>query len=92
MDAITSKIKVENREDKRKLMHEIDKLRWDFGWLNSKFLEALFVLPDTVSYGEIYIYYLEQWIEKAKRVNKTLKYCHVDENWFFNCYAPQENI
>ena len=91
MDAIISKITVVNREDKRKLMNEVDKVRWDFGWLNSNFIKALFTLPETVTYNEIYIYYLEQWVEEAKKVNKRLKYAHVDENWFCNSYQPLEN-
>lgn len=91
MDAIKSKIEVVNRTDKRKLINEIDKVRWDFGWLNSNFIRALFELPETVTYNEIYIYYLEQWIVAAKEANKRLKYAHVDESWFCDAYQPIEN-
>jgi hypothetical protein len=90
-DAIFSRKELLNREENRKFDNEIHKLRWNLGWINTNFIQSLFTLPDHVSYDEIYLFHLDQWIEEVKYVNKKLKIARVNEDWFSEQYKPLEN-
>lgn len=90
-DAIFSRMELLSREEKRKFDNEIHKLRWHLGWINTNFIKALFTLPDYVTYDEIYLFYLEQWIARVQGVNKKLKIARVNEDWFSEQYKPLEN-
>jgi len=90
-DAIFSRKELLNREEKRKFDNEIHKIRWNLGWINANFIKALFVLPETVSYQEIYTFHLEQWVKETEGINKKLTFARININWFSEQYQPLEN-
>lgn len=81
-----------NRSLKRGYLHEVDKIANQIDDIQVKFEYAVFHAPESVTYQDIYDYFLSEWkqlVEKIIEVYK-LKYCFIDLHYFETKYKPIE--
>lgn len=90
---VTHKYKPRNREERRVMVFERDKIIDRLVEIEASFIIHLFSAEfDSYSYQVLYAFHLERYIEMVKWINKerTPKYCIVHENYFADMYKPME--
>lgn len=81
-----------NRTEKRKYIQEVKKIASKIDEIQVQFELAVFDAPKSLTYQEIYDYFLNEWmslVNKIIRVYK-LRYCFIDLHFFERMYKPLE--
>lgn len=81
-----------NRKIKRAYLHEVDKIANQIDDIQLKFEYAVFHAPKSVTYQDIYYYFLSEWKQLVKKIIDVyrLKYCFIDLHYFETKYKPIE--
>ena len=93
MNYIVLKYKPVNRQQKKVIEKEILKAAKAVGWIEEKFIEAIFE-ETNYSYEQIYLWALEIWKNNVSilyKVNK-VKHIYIDEHYFSDNYKPIERL
>jgi hypothetical protein len=90
MNALISTTPLSNRSEKRKFEHEAMKFAPALQVIIDKFIGALWVYPDHISYLEIYTYYSGLWNQQIDHFQHSeAKTIGIDRTFFETNYKPQ---
>lgn len=82
---------ITNRKIKRGYLHEVNKIANYIDDIQVKFEYAIFHAPESVSYKEIYDYFLIEWKQLVKKIIEVyhLKFCFIDLHYFEKKYKSK---
>ena len=80
-----------NRAQKRRFVRESEKIAGKLEEVNTTFIWHLFNVADSMTYKEIYIYYLNQWTATVDALVNSKQFTHVaiDILFFEREYKPK---
>jgi hypothetical protein len=89
--AIIPLTQLTNRQQKRRFKKEAEKIAGKLEEVNTTFIWHLFNAADSMTYKEIYIYYLDQWKKTVESLVNSKQFTHVaiDLLFFEREYKPQ---
>lgn len=79
---------ITNRKTKRAYLHEVDKIANQIDEIQIKFEYAIFNAPKSVTYQDIYDFFIVEWKQLVKKIIEVyrLKFCFIDLHYFEKKY------
>jgi len=73
-----------NRHDKRAFLKEKKKVEHLFVGVEFEFEYLLFHAPENITYGDLYTYYLNKWLDIIAQLKTTHKFKYIGfDSWHF---------